>query len=561
VPQREDPGNVVTLRDYQREAITATHDAWVRGVNRAAIVLPTGAGKTVVFAHPDFRTASDGTPFPGRMLILVHRDELALQAMAKLRAIDPTVSVGRVQNVHNEVDRQVIVGSVQTLARAPRRERIRDVGMIVVDEAHHATARTYREILGHFGAWRGVPTAGFSATLARSEDDAHLGDIWQEVVLRRDVLDGIRQGWLVDVTGKRVAIEGLDLGGVKRSHGDYSEHDLGEHLESADAPEHVSVSYAEHAGDRQGITFWPTVALAHAGADAYEDAGITTRVITGETSSDDRAKMYEEYRRGDVQMLSSVMVLTEGFDMPQASCAVIARPTRSAPLYVQMAGRVLRPHRLPVPGYGIKRDALLLDVTGASEEHKLATLADLSVTTKINARDDESLLDLADEQMAEEERSAAVMAGEIDPATGRRIVKDVDLFGDRSSVWLQTPRGTWFVPAGDWIVFLWPDDSAPGLWKVGGIGAKASVGSARVLDDALTLDWAMQRAEERARQAVSVQDKGRIDARNARWRSSPASAKQLTYAQRLGCTVNPLMSKGAVGDAISIALAARRLGG
>ena len=552
---------MVTLRDYQREAISRTHDAWLRGVNRAAIVLPTGAGKTVVFAHPDFRTAGDGTPFPGKMLILVHRDELALQAVAKLRAIDPTVQVGRVQNVHDEVDRQVIVASVQTLARAGRRERIRDVGMIVVDEAHHATARTYREVLAHYGAWRGVPTAGFSATLARSEADAHLGDIWQEVVLRRDVLDGIRAGWLVDVKGKRVAIEGLDLGGVKSSRGDYSEHDLGEHLESADAPEHVSVSYAEHAKDRQGITFWPTVALAHAGADAYEDEGISTRVITGDTHPDERARIYGAYQRGEVQMLSSVMVLTEGFDMPQASCAVIARPTRSAPLYVQMAGRVLRPHHLPVPGYGIKRDALLLDVTGASEEHKLATLADLSTTTKVKPHDDESLLELADEQMAEEERAAAVMAGEIDPATGRRIVKDVDLFGDRSSVWLQTPRGTWFIPAGDWLVFLWPDDSAPGLWSVGATGSRGTLGAAKLLDAALTLDWAMQRAEERARQAVDARDKGRVDSRKAYWRSSPASSKQLSYASMLGCKVNPLMTKGAVGDAISVALAARALGG
>lgn len=554
--------SAIELRPYQREAIDAVHAAIARGVTRPAVVLPTGAGKTVVFAHPDFRAPIKGR---GRMLVIAHRDELITQAMGKIRASDPLANVGRVQAGYDETDRDIIVSSVQTLARASRRTRIRDVSLIVVDEAHHATARTYVETLRHFGAFRGVPTVGFSATLERA-DDGKLGDIWQEVVTCVDVIDGIRQGWLVDVHGKRVAIEGLDLATVKRSHGDYSERDLGERLEAADAPEQVAEAYVEVAKDRQGIAFWPTVDVALSGSEAFDDAGVRSAVVTGSTPTDERALIYDAYRRGELQMISSVMVLTEGFDMPQASAAVIARPTRSASLYVQMSGRVLRPWHLPVPGYRIKRDALIIDAVGASAEHSLATLADLSTTLKVAPDEDVSLVEAADEALGEEERTAAVMAGEIDPVTGRRVIRDVDLFGDRRSMWLRTPAGTWFVPAGDWLVFLWPDDSAPGLWVVGGIVSKGARGGAQLLETGLTLDWAMQRAEVYARQAVAALGKGALDTRKAGWRRGSASPAQLSYARSLGCRLpdrgmlsSP--SRGEVSDAISVALASRVLGG
>lgn len=550
---------MIELRDYQKSAISAVHGAIERGVTRPAVVLPTGAGKTVIFAHPDFRA-----PYAhGRMLVLVHRDELAVQAVAKLRAAAPQARVGRVQAGLDETDRDIIVASVPTLARANRRERLaRDVSLIVVDEAHHATARTYVDVLRHFGAFDGVPTVGFSATLARA-DDARLGDIWQEVVTQVDVTDGIRGGWLVDVRGKRVAIEGLDLADVRRSRGDYSERDLGEHLEAADAPEQVAESYAELAGDRQGIAFWPTVDVARDGADAMSEAGVPAEVVTGETSSADRAAVYDRYRRGQTQVISSVMVLTEGFDMPQASCAVVARPTRSAPLYVQMTGRVLRPWHLPVPGYPTKRDALILDVVGATADHRLATLADLSTTVKVAPEGDVSLVEAADSELSEQERADAISAGEIDPRTGRRTIRDVALFNERASVWLRTPAGHWFIPAGDWLVFLWPD-STPGLWSIGGAPTRRSLGRARQLEAGLTLDWAMQRAEMYARQAVSQVSKGALDKKDAKWRSRPAQpGAQLDYAKSLGWRPVPgtVPTKGELSDAISTAIAARVLGG
>ncbi len=568
---------MIALRDYQRQAIDGIHRAWeglarstgTGYASRVAVVLPTGAGKTVIFAHSDLYEPVLRSRIgnrPRRMLVLVHRDELATQAVAKIRTINPTASVGRVQAKMNQTDRQIIVASVQTLARPERREQIRDVELVVVDEAHHAVAPTYVEIMRHFGCFgsvgadRSTPTVGFSATLERGEADGHLGDIWQEVVLQRDVLDGIREGWLVDVHGKRVHLEDLNLKNVKSSRGDYTANSLGEELTAADAPEHVAEAYVDLASDRQGIAFWPTVDIATTGAASFAEHGISAEVVTGTTPLDERAEIYDRYRRGDLQVLSSVMVLTEGFDMPQASCAIIARPTRSAPLYVQMAGRVLRPHHLPVPGYPVKRDALLIDVVGAASRHRLATLADLSVTTQVQVQGDESLLDAADAAMDEQQMADAVIAGEIDPTTGRRVVQDIDLF-NRPSVWQCTPRGTRFIAAGDWTLFLWPDASTPGLWTIGYTETKARAGQGQVAVAGLTLDWAVQQAEELAARAARKSGRGRVDSRRASWRNGEPSEQQLRHARSLGCHVPADARKGAVSDMISMVYATRALGG
>jgi superfamily II DNA or RNA helicase len=558
------PDPKVVLRDYQTQAIEGLHRAFsgqerptgTGVVRRPAVVLPTGMGKTHIFTHPSFWRPVVGDR--KRMVVLVHRDELADQTVSKLRAADPTASIGRVQGIWDETDRQVIVASVQTLARSGRRSRLDNVGLVVVDECHHAVAPTYVQVMTHFGCFASgeaaTPTAGFTATMSRSKEDEHLGNIWQEVVLKRDVLDGIRSGNLVDVIGKRVEITGLDLDDVKRSHGDFSERDLGEHLMAADAPEQVAKAYIELARDRQGIAFWPDLDSADQGAAAFRDHGIVTEVIKGETETDERRDIYERYRLGRVQMLSSCMVLTEGFDMPQASAAVIARPTESAGLFVQMAGRVLRPWKLPVPGYAPKRNALLLDVAGVTSRHKLATIADLSVAVgSVDTDKGESLAEAAERELAAVECRAPSM-----PV--RHTIFDVDLFGARASLWLQTPRGTWFIPVGDYVVFLWPGDH--GLWQIGITLMQGGPGRAQLVADGMTLEWATERAEAWANEIGGRTGSGALAKRNATWRKrKEASRSSVSYASSLGCQIPDGATQAQVSDLISVALTASTLGG
>lgn len=532
----------LATRPYQDEAITAVENAWADGTNRPAVVLPTGTGKTVMFAHLAHREVrSTGQ----RALILVHRDELVTQTAAKLHGVDPELTVGVVKAERNETDAEVIVASVQTLSRKRRMRRFLDetygeqsVGTVIVDEAHHAAANSYRFVLEQLGCFseQGTRTLGVTATLART-DSRGLGDVWHEVVYTRSILWAIGNEYLVDVRGKAVTLDGLDLGSVARSHGDYADGSLADALLAIGAGKHIATAYREQAGDRQGIMFCPNVETAYEFAGDLCDAGITAEVIIGTTPSDVRRAIYREFERREVQVLVSCAVLTEGFDMPQAEVCVIARPTQSAPLFVQMVGRVLR----PFPG---KRDALVLDVVGASAEHGLATLVDLAHEhIKGEMLPGESVIECIERTTGDERvKLAAHKAGKLTAA-------DVDLFARSRSAWLKTPGGVWFIPTRDAMFFLWPSQ-AEGFR----VGRKGKSGVAELLGDEFDLDLAMSWAEQYA-----ASEDPSVSSRAAAWRQRrmPPSPQQLGFASQLGFTFGDDASRTQVSDAISIELASR----
>lgn len=264
-------------RPYQRDAIEAITRGWQGPTNRLAAVLPTGAGKTVIFAN----LISETLPrLPGRALVIAHREELIVQAAEKIRTVCPDLRVGIVKaerDEHQDVD--VIVASVQTLAVQRRRAALRNIGMVIVDECHHAAAPSYMEVLDHFGAWRGVPVVGFTATLTRM--DGGLSEVWQDVVITVDILDMISDGFLCDVRGKRVQVEGLNLDEVKTRNGDLVEGQLGQALDDSGALDVIAQAYTEHAADRPGVVFTPTVATAQSMADALAARGVVAAPVWG----------------------------------------------------------------------------------------------------------------------------------------------------------------------------------------------------------------------------------------------------------------------------------------
>jgi superfamily II DNA or RNA helicase len=458
------PERPLRLRDYQSATIRALHTRWDAGDRRVAAVLPTGAGKTVVFSHLSSGFVADN---PGRrVLILAHTDELVSQAVKKLRDVAPHLRVGVVKASRNDVRAQVIVASVQSLRSEKRRNQIRNVGLVIVDECHHAAATTYRTILEHYGAFAEYPSneslvAGFTATLARG-DKLSLADVWQSVAYRKDIAFMIRAGYLLDLTGRRVEVDDLDLKNVKRSGGDYQAASLGEAMTASLAPEIVARAYLEHASDRSGVLFAPTVSAAQAFAGALDDLGVKTEVVHGGMPVTERRAIIARFEAGVTQVISNCMVLTEGFDSPRASCVVIARPTRSAPLYQQMVGRALRPY----PG---QTQALVLDVVGASQVHGLASLIDLS-EKPIRLAPDQSFLDAVDElEEAEPEEPGArpklVHRGPV------KVVEFDPLARDSKRVWMATHGGHYFLSAGTGkgavYVFLVP---AGGRCRAGDLG-------------------------------------------------------------------------------------------
>lgn len=522
------------LRDYQREATAAVHDAWRRGVSRAAVELPTGSGKTVIFAEMAREAHSRGS----RPVVLVHRDELVRQAADKLHSAMPDAVIGKIQASHNAVDADVLVASVPTLARLRRRDQLTNVGTIIVDEAHHAMAPTYRAILDHYGSFNGLPTSGWSATMSRG-DGKGLGDVWEEIVYEKDILWMIQNGFLVDVRGKKITVDGLNLAEVARSRGDMQEGDLGKQLLSVGAGEHIAKGYLEHAEGRRGVLFAPTVESAASFAESMNDAGIPTETIFGYTDLETRQDTYERFRSGETQVLSNCMVLTEGWDAPWAEVAVIARPTESVGLYVQMAGRVLRPW----PG---KKDALILDVVGVTSKHILASVQNLS-KTKVDPEEGESLKEA---ELREQKEKTAGWAGS---AEGDRVAVEVDLFGRSRSAWLQTYAKVWFIPTREHVYFLWPKRT--GHFDVGRCSNKSTSDGIWLAKD-VTLEYGMAWAEQEA-----LKEDPSVSQRTAPWRvkKQQPSIAQLGVASRARIPVSSTDTKSTVSDKLSVHFTSRLL--
>ena len=546
---------VIALRDYQREAVDAVYSAWRQGVQRPAVVLPTGMGKTVIFAEIARRELEGG----GTPLVLVPRRVLVDQTVSKIRDAAPSARIGVIQAERHETRAaDVLVASTPTLARAARRDAVPpgSVSCVIVDEAHFAAADSYVHILRHFGcfdATGGTPAVGLSATLSRS-DTRSLSDIWDTVVYSRSIPYGVIHGHLVDVRGITVQIPELDMTTVRVRGGDYLSASVGAALSAAAAPPTVAAAYRTYATRedgslRPGILFAPTVASAREFADAFAGTGIPTGVITGATPAEDRQHIIRSITDGDLTVIASCMALTTGFDLPELEVAVMLRMTTSPALYVQMAGRVLRP--VPaVQGVRTKTSALILDCVGVAERHPLATTAALGVPGGI--RDGETLR--AAIQRAQDNPESLPTDIPMPSQTG-----DVDLFQARPYTWLQTPAGFRFIPTGTGTVFVWEVEGEAGRYRVGRSSTPYVLhgpDAGWLVDTALSLPMAMAWAEEEA---------GRLDptvaSRTSRWRTkrSAPSLAQTRELHRLGIPTSPGMTRAEASDALSIYHAARIL--
>jgi superfamily II DNA or RNA helicase len=582
------------LRPYQREALTDLFDRWDSGGTRIPMVLATGLGKTKIGTRAVWKWRQEN---PGkRVLWIAHTDELIAQAAVEMRAGNPGATVGIVKAGLNETHCDIIMSSRQTLASEKRRAQLKRVGLIVIDEAHHAVrSNTYGKILEHFdafpshcsecsngfsgddavpggqcwdcrgtGLYNGGETAckvlGLTATLSRG-DKAKLSTVWEDCTFRRDILFGIRNGFLLDVRGERVIVPDLTMSNVKKSGGDFQDASLAEELERTFAPQIVAEKYAAVArGDdavlRQGIAFWPLVETAYHGAAAFEAAGIPSAVVHGSLPKEERKLILKRFAAGDITVVHNCMVLTEGFDAPWADVVVIGRPTRNGGLYQQMVGRVLRPD-LTIPAEQ-RQKALILDVTGAGANNDLRCLIDLSPEHLAGKdyEDGDSLLDLEEEWLLEEQSAGGSIELETEVYVGPAETVSFDPL-HRKSVWGQTAGGTFFMSAGgEHYVFLGETMSgAPGTWdvvwctKTGAFVAGSTQHTGLELEDALL--WAEDEAI--ARGGVGAKT---LAQRSSAWRRGEPSEKQkasFSYLYREG------MTRGEMSEAIDANMASRRL--
>ncbi len=346
-----------TLRDYQVQALEKVREGW-RQFRRQLAVLATGAGKTVIFSQVAHEEVAAG----GRVLILAHTDELLDQASDKLARSTGLEAEKEKAEHHASHFAQVVVGSIQTLARERRLlEWPEDhFTLVIVDEAHRSLAASYQKVLRyfHFGAvslqdgWQ-PPEAGadcktfakilgVTATADRG-DKRSLGEFYEACAFDYGLLQAVRDGYLVRPVAEMIPLK-IDLRGIKTSRSaNGSDFDLFE-VTARITPflREIASHIARHAGDRKTVCFLPGVETARLLSEALRAQGLDANFVSG--ACQDRAEKLEAFdAAGRGSVMCNAMLLTEGWDCPDVSCVCVLRPTKIRSLYVQCVGRGTRP--------------------------------------------------------------------------------------------------------------------------------------------------------------------------------------------------------------------------
>jgi len=397
------------LRDYQQECHDSIIEKWRTHASTLA-VLATGLGKTHIFAHVI------KSQQPRRALVLAHRAELIYQACDKIEKATGLATeiemADRMASTNLFHRTPVVVATVQTMKDRLHKFKPEEFGLVVIDETHHATSPIYRKIIAHFRQNPALKILGVTATPDRADEEA-LGQVFESVAFDYDILDGVQNGWLVDVTQQFISVKGLDFSHMRTTAGDLNGADLAKVMEAEKTiqgvchpslevihglpPQSLSQVPVEQWGQvlgnykpRRTIVFTASVVQAEACCAILNRAkdGLADW-ICGQTAKDIRAKTLERFASGETAVVCNCGVLTEGFDNPAVEVIIMARPTKSRSLYAQMVGRSTRTlsgvvdnlteasARLAAIKASSKPYCRIIDFVGNSGRHKLMTAFDI----------------------------------------------------------------------------------------------------------------------------------------------------------------------------------------
>lgn len=346
------------LRPYQVEARKAIFHEW-EDKDKTLLVLPTGCGKTIVFADVAKERTNNG-----KVLILAHREELLTQASDKIKKLcGLDCAVEKAEQTSIGSDRAITVGSVQTLMTEKRLSGFAPdyFKTVIVDEAHHALAQSYQNVLTHFDA---AKVLGVTATPDRG-DMQELGNYFESLAYEYSLRDAIHQGYLSKIRVQTMPLK-IDMTAVKVSRGDFQVNDIGHALEPY--LEDIADEMAKVCKGRHTVVFLPLVAIAQQFRDILNAKGFRAAEVNGE--SKDRDEILQAFSDGKFNILCNSMLLTEGWDCPIVDCIVVLRPTKVRSLYCQMVGRGTRLY----PG---KDHLLILDFLWMTGKHDLVHPADI----------------------------------------------------------------------------------------------------------------------------------------------------------------------------------------
>ncbi|MGI0011854.1 MAG: DEAD/DEAH box helicase, partial [Nitrososphaera sp.] len=472
---------------------------------------------------------------------------------------------------HASAKSQVVVASIQTLAVSPKRLdglNPETFGAVVIDEAHHAPARTYLTMLARLGLAPDIASLpeidltnkkqakqkrsvfesfkppkeapyliGFTATPHRS-DGIGLECVFDEIAYQKTIEEMMKSGWLSKIIGKRIQTES-DLSGVKISHGDYQEKELSATVNTADRNGLIVKAYEALAMGRRALCFCVDVQHTIDMTNAFCKAGLKAMHVIGETPTEIRSNIIKTYKVGELDVLCNCMVLTEGFDAPETSCIIMARPTKSSLLYTQMLGRGTR----IAPN---KENLLVIDMAdaGAAGVASLNTL--FGLPPKLDTKD-QDVLSIQDEIQAEieglpEEELANIhtieevrqLAQDFNPLMQTRLPGWIDA----NLAWVKTSYG-YALGLKKGHVGIVVNLLGQGTVKIQLPRHKAEIlGHYPNEQDAISFaeQWVSQEYQE---------DMYLLD-RNAKWRTSdsPPSDKQVALCERLRIKLPPNPTKG-----------------
>lgn len=348
------------LRPYQQEAKDAIFEQWDNGVKKTLLVLPTGCGKTVVFA----KVTEDCVRQGNRVLILAHRGELLDQAADKLmKTTGLGCALEKAENTCLGSWFRVVVGSVQSLMRQKRLDQFPEdfFDTIIIDEAHHCISDSYQKVLQHFPD---AQILGVTATPDRG-DMQNLGQFFESLAYEYTLPKAIKEGYLTPIKALTIPLK-IDMSSVSIQAGDFKVGDIGTALDPY--LEGIAEEMKKYCSDKKTVVFLPLVKTSQKFRDLLNEHGFQAAEVNG--TSQDRAEILADFEDGKYNVLCNSMLLTEGWDCPSVDCIVVLRPTKIRSLYCQMVGRGTR----LFPG---KDHLLLLDFLWHTERHELCHPASL----------------------------------------------------------------------------------------------------------------------------------------------------------------------------------------
>lgn len=382
----------VVLRPYQEQAIDKITTE-LESADTALCVLATGGGKTVIFAEIIRQMGV-------KTLVLAHRKELLDQAKNKILNVWPDADIGLVGYGQSCYGEHITVASVASLCSPHRRAQLgqENIRLLVIDECHHAMAESYLSVLETLQ--KDIKILGFTATPERL-DKKDIRELFGEPVFEKTTVDLIRDGYLADIRTYVVRSKTTSLDGVG-INGDYRTEALTKAIDRDDRNGIVVESYKEHANGLSAIVFAASVDHAQHLAEEFCKADIPASAIHGDMSTDEREDLLARYESGEIKVLTNVMLLTEGVDLPRTACIIMARPTKSVSLFKQCLGRGLRLYTDPITGES-KSCCVFIDIT---DNYTLQKLRPVKIEEALDGAEVRNGLTLAEvqEAIAEERR-------------------------------------------------------------------------------------------------------------------------------------------------------------